>query len=467
MAAAEARAAWQRAANRCLFQEDAKRAPKLACCPPSMQQHETNSGNPASPQDCHIPNFMHLNWNPMNSNQPIDAWFLQLQPNFGCHKVLAGEHLNYMGGEVLAKKEESFSPVSTLEGIDAKKNEYPFEAPWMVSTAFMKQTSETVSEELKTLSGCSQVSLKCRGNTNNLLHEDKEFKSFDPLFPKKQQKARYEMDAPWEEDRKSQPWWQVADEDGLASLVAERAMQHIENNDLPKPTQIVRVHGEKLDSHENKDGRGNSSSSDRESQSELYDTMRCSYSISSTNVTNSFDGGSWKQPQKNDVDGGAQDSYSTDGHTPSSKPTYVNQKAAERAQLLDALRHSQTRAREAEMAAKNAHDEKDHVIKLLFRQASHLFACKQWLKMLQLENICLQLRLKENQIAAMFPELPWGMMKEKAAPEEERKDRAKKKGRRQNKEGGFRKAIMFAVGVGIVGAGLLLGWTLGWLLPRL
>ena len=87
--------------------------------------------------------------------------------------------------------------------------------------------------------------------------------------------------------------------------------------------------------------------------------------------------------------------------------------------------------------------------------------------MLQLENICLQLRLKENQITDMFPELPWGMMKEKAVTEEERKDRPRKKGRRQNKVGGFRKAVMFAVGVGIVGAGLLLGWTLGWLLPRL
>lgn len=401
----------------------------------------------------------------MNSNQPIDAWFLQLQPNFGCQKALAGEHLNYMGGEVLAKKAETFSPVSTLEDIDAKKNEYPFEPPWMVSTAFMKQTSETASEEFKTLSG----SLKCRGTSNNFLHEDKEFmefKTFDPLFPKKPRKAQYEMDAPWEEDRKSQPWWQVADEDGLASLVAERAMQHIENNDLPKPTQILRVHGEKLNSHENKDVSGNLSSSGKESQSELFDSMMCSYSISSTNESKSSDGGSWQQPQKN-VHGGTQDSYSTDDHPPSSKPTYQNQKAAERAQLLDALRHSQTRAREAEEAAKNAHDEKDHVIKLLFRQASHLFACKQWLKMLQLENICLQLRLKENQITAMFPELPWGMIKEKAAPEEERKDRSKKRGRRQNKEGGFRKAIMFAVGVGIVGAGLLLGWTLGWLLPRL
>lgn len=83
-----------------------------------------------------------------------------------------------------------------------------------------------------------------------------EFKTFDPLFPKKPQKACYEMDPPWEQDRKSQPWWQVADEEGLASLVAERAMQHIENNDLPKPTQVVRIHGPKLNGHENKDGCG-------------------------------------------------------------------------------------------------------------------------------------------------------------------------------------------------------------------
>ena len=49
---------------------------------------------------------------------------------------------------------------------------------------------------------------------------------------------------------------------------------------------------------------------------------------------------------------GAQDSYSSTNSTPDSKPTYQN--ASERAKLLDALRHSQTRAREAEIAAKKA-----------------------------------------------------------------------------------------------------------------
>lgn len=159
----------------------------------------------------------------------------------------------------------------------------------------------------------------------------------------------------------------------------------------------------------------------------------------------------------------AQDSYSSTDNTPGIKRTYQNE--SERAKLLDALRHSQTRAREAEIAAKKAYDEKDHVIKLLIRQASHLFAYKQWLKMLQLENICLQLRLKEHQIATMFPELPWMTVKEKVAPGQERNDGTRKKGRRPNRKGGIRSAVAFAIGVGIVGAGLLLGWTLGWLMP--
>ncbi|XP_062193405.1 uncharacterized protein LOC133896786 isoform X2 [Phragmites australis] len=444
MAAAEARAAWQRAANRCLVQEDAKRAPKLACCPPSLQPHDTSNGNPMNPQDHHIPNFMPINWNLMNSNLPMDTqWWLQLQPNFGCQMGLAREHLNYMSGEAGEKKMEGLVPVSKLEDIEGL-------------------------EELKTLAGYSPMSLKCKGNANNCVHEDKEFmefKTFDPLFPRKPQKEYCEMHAPWEESKKSQPWWQIADVDGLASLVAERAMQNIVNNDLPRPTQTVQVHGAKLNGPGNKDDYGLPLTYADKKPDPVHDTMVCSYSVPSADETNLSDGEGWQQHQRNNVPGGEQDSYSSTDSTSGSKPTYQN--ASERAKLLDALRHSQTRAREAEIAAKKAYDEKDHVIKLLFRQASHLFACKQWLKMLQLENICLQLRFKEHQIAAMFPELPWLMVKEKVAPWQEWKDGTWKKGRRLNRKGSLRNAIMFAVGVGIVGAGLLLGWTLGWLLPKL
>ncbi|KAK4411523.1 hypothetical protein Sango_0225300, partial [Sesamum angolense] len=54
MALAEARAAWQRTANRCFVQEDAKRAPKLACCSsvtPSVKQAETGTNTAAAGQD--------------------------------------------------------------------------------------------------------------------------------------------------------------------------------------------------------------------------------------------------------------------------------------------------------------------------------------------------------------------------------------------------------------------------------
>ncbi|CAD6219560.1 unnamed protein product [Miscanthus lutarioriparius] len=467
MAAAEARAAWQRAANRCLVQEDAKRAPKLACCPPTLQPHESD-GSPPSPQDLHSPTFMPINWNLMNSSLPMETqWWLQLQPNFGCQTALAREHLNCIGGDAAEKKMEGLAPVSKLEDVQAKKAADPFEPPWIVSMASMKQTSETGLEELKNLACFTPVSLKCKGNANNCIYEDKEsteFKAFGPLLPKKPQKEHCEMHAPWEQTKKSQPWWQVADVDGLAYLVAERAMENIVNNDLPRPTQTIRVHGPKVKSPENKDDYGLPALSVDKELDPVHDTMECSYSVSSTtNETNSSDGGRWQQHQRNNVPGDAQDSYSSTTNTPGSKPTYQN--ASERAKLLDALRHSQTRAREAEIAAKKAYDEKDHVIKLLFRQASHLFACKQWLKMLQLENICLQLRFKEHQIATMFPEFPWMVVKENVAPSQEHNEGSRKKGRRPNRKGGLRNAVAFAVGVGLVGAGLLLGWTLGWLLP--
>ncbi|KAF8648072.1 hypothetical protein HU200_065110 [Digitaria exilis] len=464
MAAAEARAAWQRAANRCLVQEDAKRAPKLACCPQSVQQHDTS---PTSPQDPHIPNFMQINWNLMSSNLPTDTqWWLQLQPNFGSQMALAREHLSSMSGEAGEKKMEGLASLSKPEDNGAKKGADPFEPPWIISTAFMKQSSETSLEELKTLAGYSPTSLKCKGNANNCVYQGKEFtefKAFDPLFPKNPQKEHCGMDAPWEENRKSQPWWQVSDVDGLASLIAERAMENIANNDLPRPAQAVRVHGAELNSPGNKVDYGLPLPPGKEPDP-VHDTISCSYSVSSTNETNSSDGGGWERQRRNNEPGGTQDSYSSTNSTPGSKPTYQN--ASERAKLLDALRHSQTRAREAEIAAKKAYDEKEHVIKLLFRQASHLFACKQWLKMLQLENICLQLRFKDHQIATMFPELPWMMVKEKVAPSQEHKDGTKKRGRRPNRKSGLRNTVAFAVGVGIIGAGLLLGWTLGWLLPK-
>jgi hypothetical protein len=111
------------------------------------------------------------------------------------------------------------------------------------------------------------------------------------------------------------------------------------------------------------------------------------------------------------------------------------------------------------MAAKKALSEKEDIMKLLFKQASHLFACKQWLKMLQLENLCLQLRMRDHRFP--FPALLPSSSPPSSSP-------YKKPGKIQKGHHGIcRYVIVFAVGWSLAGAGLLLGWTLGWLLPRL
>ncbi|KAI4307092.1 hypothetical protein L6164_030316 [Bauhinia variegata] len=129
-------------------------------------------------------------------------------------------------------------------------------------------------------------------------------------------------------------------------------------------------------------------------------------------------------------------------------------------ELLEALCHSQTRAREAEKAAQQAYNEKEHILGLFFRQASQLFAYKQWLQLLQLENLCLQLRNKNQPLLNLLPAVHRG--------KQPNKNHCRAANRKKNSNGrhGIRKyAVAFAVGLGLAGAGLLLGWTMGWMFP--
>ncbi|XP_006659382.1 uncharacterized protein LOC102700820 [Oryza brachyantha] len=477
MAAAEARAAWQRAANRCLVQEDRKRAPKLAYCPSSSElQHGKNNGNCRNSEDRPVPNFMPLSCNPMNSNLPPDIrWWLQSQPNLAGQKNLAGEHLYFLDREISKKEVEDPASKNTHEEplfsemVDTNpvKIEDVFEPLWMVSTAFMKHSSETDLQEMEDMVGYSQVPLKCKENANDYLFDDKEFLDFKNVS--RPQKANFDIDAPWKGGERSQPWWQITDENELALLVAEKAMQTIENCDLPRPSHTIRVQGAESRSHEN---MGTYRGVSRPAGTVSYpdpgqcEHIECSYSTASTDELELTNGGVWQQRETNVRHSDAQDFSRGINAEPQSNRMYQN--PAERAQLLEALCHSQTRAREAEMAGKKAQSEKDDIIKLLFRQASHLFACKQWLKMLQLENICLRLIHKEHQIATIIPGVPWMTLKKKTTPDQERESGARNKGRKQkNGGGGFFDAILLAVGFGIAGAGLLLGWTFGWLLAKL
>ncbi|KAL4363249.1 hypothetical protein GQ457_04G030570 [Hibiscus cannabinus] len=387
MAAAEARAVWQRTANRCFVQEDAKRAPKLACCQSSSSTKQVDSSPTGAADTNHHPatGFMPLNGNPSYSNLPPDTrWWLQLQPSYGPQMGLTKEQLNALEDEVESLKAEINSPSKVSKAHQQDSHDISLDST---------QTTENW-EFLDMESAECQASMK----TNDFCCEP---------------------ESPWSGCGKTEPWWRTTDKYELASLVAQKSLDFIENCDLPPPQNVnmspdsIRKHGTQISSV----GEGK--------------MQRPSNTLSSTSTT-----------EKDILE-----------QVTESDPT--------KAQLLEALCHSQTRAREAEKAAKQAYAEKEHVIRLVFKQASQLFAYKQWFQILQLEALHVQIKNSEQP-----PVLPWTSYKSQKM----RKGWQKTGKERRRKQGWPRPdltkyAVALALGLGLVGAGLLLGWTVGWMLP--
>jgi hypothetical protein len=219
---------------------------------------------------------------------------------------------------------------------------------------------------------------------------------------------------PWNplSSEKAGPWWRTTDKDELASLVAQRSLDYVENCDLPTPQKMKRSY---------------------------YGSPR-SFRDSVT-IQEHGRGTSFKNRTEE-----AASSESDD---------------LSKSELLEALRHSQTRAREAENMAKEAYAEKEHLVKLLFKQASEIFGYKQWLQLLQLEALYLQIKNKktENNKEKEEPpvSMPWSNSKAR------KPGMRKRRSKRGNKPSAAKYAVGLALGMSLVGAGLLLGWTVGWM----
>lgn len=146
-------------------------------------------------------------------------------------------------------------------------------------------------------------------------------------------------------------------------------------------------------------------------------------------------------------------------------PTHETMDAS-KTQLMEALCHSQTRAREAERAAKQACEEKEHVVKLVFRQASQLFAYKQWLHLVQLESVYLQFLNNSSQSVAFLPILPWTPERSEKAQARKNESSTRKGAKKCNSEcEASTYAVVLSIGLGLAGAGFLLGWSMAWMLP--
>ena len=239
MAAAEARTAWQRAANRYFVQEDAKRAPRLAYCPSSaLLSKQTDTGPPNSGSD---PDHRSAGFMPSNrtsySNLPPDAkWWLQMEPNYGLHRGLNLEQSKPTTTTETSAPLTSITDSSVTEIAPmCKENIYGVDCEDLESFVDVKKSSESQMEEISVVDGkIDQDFLDIKNmkdyyeflgmdtDGGSVCHQTSEFSSAaDSLI-----------------GEEKVPWWHVTDKEELASFVAQKSLNHIENCDLPPPQKM-------------------------------------------------------------------------------------------------------------------------------------------------------------------------------------------------------------------------------------
>ncbi|XP_028767607.1 uncharacterized protein LOC114727723 isoform X2 [Neltuma alba] len=383
MAAAEARALWQRTANRCFVQEDAKRAPKLACCQSSCATSKSVDAGPASAAD--------------ESNQTNDM-----------KKVLKNKMQ-----DAYSKNSEEYSELSD-----------------------MMSKYETVEMDPVSCSVSKKTSDSCLGS-----------------------------DYSWIEGDRTEPWWRTTDRDELAFFVSQKSLNHFENCDLPPPQKKY------LRSHpcvNANDHKTKTTSFDWEAKSRDFSNLSVhAQECLNPNLMHGKQGPSAKEEilhsasNKSSSTTAIQDNIMEEQQVPGGDPS--------RAELMEALCHSQKRAREAEEAARQAYAEKEDLVKLFFKQASQIFAYKQWLQLLQLETLYFQVNKvnsKDQLISTLFP-MALSSMSRKPRKRKQNFVTDSQEMQDQAKPDITTYAVAFALGLSLVGAGILLGWTVGWMLPRL
>lgn len=236
---------------------------------------------------------------------------------------------------------------------------------------------------------------------------------------------------------KAEPWWQKADKDDLASFVAKKSLEHVENCDLPQPhgknfrrgpfysLENFNIYG-LLGSYLYKND--NPTSVNMEERQDHFDDPRLSLNASDGPFRNHDYGTSTSTKNKDLAESGL-----------------VSENSYSKAQLLAALRHSQTRARRAEEEAQKLQTERERITKLFFKQASHLFAYKHWLHLLHLENLFFQLKSTDHRpVSVLFPKQGKRVSQKQRLPRHSMSSTS---------------AVSFALGLSLAGIGLLLGCT--------
>lgn len=247
MAAAEARRAWQHRANCCFSQDDGRSAQRFSRHPSSSSSKESDSAheNASYGIDHRIPERTPYNSTPELT--PSTRWWLNLEPNFGPQKEFIDDQRKSLDAEVLNSGyinktaiindyyqcKEVFSTQS-----DSEKSVNCFlEKPCTVSVTSPKGDQSKRIQELKAGTG-NGPQLPKKRDTGEFWCCDDDFMnldSFNSLDSEQSKKLSPDLDSQWVGSEKSEPWWRSAGKDELASLVAQKSLENVENCDLPRP----------------------------------------------------------------------------------------------------------------------------------------------------------------------------------------------------------------------------------------
>ncbi|BBG97664.1 hypothetical protein Prudu_006867 [Prunus dulcis] len=385
MAAAEARAVWQRVANRCFVQEDAKRAPKLACCQSSSSTTKQVDAGPATAAegpDHPAAGFMPLNRNPSYSSLPPDArWWLQMQPSYGYQKDFTYEQLNALEADMETLRAGFVKSTPKTSEVRQQKGECTDADGHKNSKVQKQDVNAQYGKDMKELVQYKDV------------REKYEIMGMDTIdYPFSKQPEEFCCDYPWIGGGGLNH--------GGGRLIEMNWPPWLQRSHLTMLRTVIFPHLRKCII--------------RDIRMLILDVLT---TMDVTETQQLSEG----------------------------EPT--------KAQLMEALCHSQTRAREAEMAAKQAYAEKEHIFKLFFRQASQLFAYKQWFQLLQLETLCIQIKNNDQPGSAVVPVvLPWMPFKGRKPRRNWRKGPKGKRGRRAEPRHDITKyAVAFALGFSLVG----------------
>ncbi|XP_014492507.1 uncharacterized protein LOC106754951 [Vigna radiata var. radiata] len=427
MATAEVRAVWQRAVNRCFVQEDAKRAPKLACCQSSRatsKLFDFGAASAADESDHAYVNVTLFNHKYSFSNvTPDSRWWLQLQPDYRIQKGLTCEQLNALEDELQILKARNGNKKSKDAcSFGDEKHGYIYSMDGVVEACIEKSSENS-----------EQVDMMAK-------HETMDIDSLSCSVSKKTNDFSMDSEYSWIGVEKAQPWWQTRDRDEFACFVSHKSLDHIVNCDLPPPRRYL-------------SGQPGNDTTDIKVRTSFDRNAFSNFNVQAKGSVES--GLMQRKLGPSTIKGNLHsncDKYSS----------YLTEEIFEedpsKVQLMEALFHSQTRARKAEEIAKQAYAEKRHIITLFFMQASQLFAYKQWFEVLQLESLTNQVE-KKDQPATIFQGRKLDKRKQKIG-------NAKQEMLEKPKGDNITTyAVAFALGLSLVGAGLLLGWTVGCMLP--